>query len=250
MKRMQNIAIIIGILCIVYFGAIRMMRNYGTNFYFIWLLAGIVLLAWGICMKYGILIPHLPIWVKRIFLLMVTMGGILFVFVEGCIISGFMAKAPENLDYVIVLGAQMKAGGPSRVLQMRLDTAYDYLVSNPNTQVIVSGGQGADEHVSEAQGMYDYLVGRGIAPERIILENRSRNTSQNINFSSVFLDKESHSVGIVSNNFHIFRATHIAKKSGYQQVYGIPAPAELSMQGNNMLREFFGVVKDFLVGNI
>ena len=134
--------------------------------------------------------------------------------------------------------------------QMRLDTAYDYLVSNPNTQVIVSGGQGADEHVSEAQGMYDYLVGRGIAPERIILENRSRNTSQNINFSSVFLDKESHSVGIVSNNFHIFRATHIAKKSGYQQVYGIPAPAELSMQGNNMLREFFGVVKDFLVGNI
>ncbi len=57
----------------------------------------------------------------------------------------------------------MKAHGPSRVLQMRLDKAYDYLTENPDTIVIVSGGQGPDEHVSEAQGMYDYLVEKGIA---------------------------------------------------------------------------------------
>ncbi len=144
----------------------------------------------------------------------------------------------------------MKAHGPSRVLQMRLDKACDYLTENPDTIVIVSGGQGPDEHVSEAQGMYDYLVKKGIQEERILMEDQSRNTSQNIGFSSALLDKENSSVGIVTNNFHIFRATRIAKKSGYLHVYGIAAPSELSMQGNNMLREFMGVMKDFLVGNI
>ena len=98
--------------------------------------------------------------------------------------------------------------------------------------------------------MYDYLVEKGVAAERILREDQSRNTSQNIEFSSAFLDKENDSVGIVTNNFHIFRATHIAKKSGYLQVCGIAAPSELSMQGNNMLREFLGVMKDFLAGNI
>ena len=247
---MQNVAIVVGLLCIVYFGAIHIIAIHGTNFYYIWLLMGLVLIAWGICMKRGILIPLLPVWMRRACLVLFAFGCVLFVFVEGCIVSGFVAKAPAGLDYVIVLGAQMKAHGPSRVLKMRLDTAYDYLVENPDTNVIVSGGQGDDEHVSEAQGMYDYLVEKGIAPERIIREDQSRNTSQNIDFSSAYLNKEENSVGIVFNNFHIFRATHIAKKSGFKQVYGIAAPSELLMQGNNMLREFMGVMKDFLVGNI
>ena len=217
MKHMDKAAIVTGVLCILYFIAIRVIAIHGTNFYFIWLFAGIALLVWGICMNRGIFIPHLPIWFRRACLVIF----VLFLAVEGCILSGFAAKGPQGLDYIIVLGAQMKAHGPSRVLKMRLDKAYEYLVENPDTIVIVSGGQGADEHVSEAQGMLDYLVEKGIAP-----------------------------VGIVTNNFHIFRATHIAQKCGYAQVYGIAAPSELLMQGNNMLREFMGVMKDFLVGNI
>ena len=250
MRRMEKAAIVIGILCILYFLAILVIAVHGTNFYFIWLFAGIALVAWGICMERGILIPQLPVWFRRICLILSGMGCILFLAVEGCILSGFMAKGPAELDYIIVLGAQMKANGPSRVLKMRLDTAYDYLVENPDTMVIVSGGQGSDEHVSEAQGMYDYLVAKGVEPERISREDQSRNTSQNINFSSAFLDKENHSVGIVTNNFHVFRATHIAEKSGYGHVYGIAAPSDALMQGNNMLREFMGVMKDFLIGNI
>lgn len=250
MRHMYKAAIIIGILCILYFLAILAIGNYGTNFFFIWLFAGLALAVWGICGQKGILIPRLPIWFRRICLLLCCMGCLLFAAVEGCIISGFSAKGTEGLDYIIVLGAQMKAHGPSRVLQMRLDKAYDYLTENPDTVVIVSGGQGPDEHVSEAQGMYDYLVEKGIAAERILMEDQSRNTSQNIGFSSALLDKENSSVGIVTNNFHIFRATRIAKKSGYLHVCGIAAPSELSMQGNNMLREFMGVMKDFFVGNI
>lgn len=250
MKYMYRAAIIAGILCIVYFLAIRIIGFHGTNFYFIWLFIGAALAVWGVCMEKGILIPCFPVWLRRAALVLFCLGCVLFVFVEGCILSGFMAEGKDKLDYIIVLGAQMKAEGPSRVLKMRLDKAYDYLMENPDTVVIVSGGQGADEHISEAQGMYDYLVGKGIAAERIIKEDQSRNTSQNIDFSSAFLDKGRDLVGIVTNNFHIFRATHIAKKSGYSHVYGIAAPSEFAMQPNNMLREFMGVMKDFLAGNL
>ncbi len=250
MRHMQNLAMAMGVLCILYFLAIWIVAVHGTNFYFIWLLIVLFLIGWAVCMKKGVFIPQIPIWIKRGFLVMFCLGCLLFVFVEGLILSGFSAKGKEGLDYIIVLGAQMKEHGPSRVLKMRLDTAYDYLTDNPDTVVIVSGGQGNDEHVSEAQGMYDYLVEKGVEPERILKEDKSRNTSQNINYSGELLDRENCSVGIVTNNFHIFRATHIAEKSGYRQVYGIAAPSELMMQGNNMLREFMGVMKDFLVGNI
>lgn len=250
MKHVQNAAIILGVLFILYFLGIQIVAIHGTNFYFIWLVMGLALIAWSICMKKGILIPWIPMWIKRACLLLICLGCLLFFIVEILILSGFTAKGSERLDYIIVLGAQMKAHGPSRILKMRLDTAYDYLMDNPDTVVIVSGGQGSDEHISEAQGMYDYLVEKGIAPERIVREDQSCNTSQNINYSSAFLDRENDTVGIVTNNFHIFRATHIAMKSGYRHVYGIAAPSELMLQGNNMLREFMGVMKDFLIGNI
>lgn len=248
---MQVILIGLGILFIIYFLIIAFFAGHGTNFYFIWLFAGAALIGLGICMQRNILLHHIPIWIKRLFLLGVCVGGVLFVMVEGCIIaSGIAAKGAEGLDYIIVLGAQMKAGGPSRVLKMRLDKAYDYLAENDDTYVIVSGAQGSNEPVSEALGMQEYLAGRGIDKSRIIMEDRSHNTSQNINYSSAFLDKEKDSVGIVTNNFHIFRAMRIAKRCGYKEVYGIAAPSEPLQQANNMLREFFGVAKDFLVGNI
>lgn len=249
-KRMATTAVILGFFFVCYFLGIRFTGMHGTNFHFAWLVLGILLITWGICVKKGILFGAVPVWVKRLTLIAVCMGCLLFAVVQGCIISGFGTKAPEGLDYIIVLGAQMKENGPSRVLKMRLDTAYDYLVENTDTYVIVSGAQGSDEPVSEAQGMYDYLVEKGIAGERIIREDKSRDTNQNINFSSDFLDKEKNSVGIVTNNFHIFRAAHIAKKSGYRHVYGIAAPSERTMLPNNMLREFFGVMKDFLAGNM
>ena len=151
---------------------------------------------------------------------------------------------------MVVLGAQMKTSGPSKALKYRLDEAVRYLEANPDTKVIVSGGQGPDEPMSEAQGMYDYLVNAGIAPDRILLEDQSKNTFQNLTFSAEYLDPSNDLVGVVSNNFHIFRATKIAQKAGYQNVYGIAAKGEPFLQCNNMMREFLGVVKDFLVGNI
>ena len=144
----------------------------------------------------------------------------------------------------------MKWNGPSKALQYRLDEAIRYLNENEESKVIVSGGQGPDEHISEARGMYDYLVSKGIDEERILMEDQSKNTFQNLTFSAEFLDKEKDSVAVVSNNFHVFRAVKIARKAGYKEVCGIAAKGEPFLQYNNMMREFFGVMKDFLFGNM
>ncbi|MDE7404078.1 MAG: YdcF family protein [Lachnospiraceae bacterium] len=247
---MYLILLLFGFISISYFLCIAFFIGHGTNFYFIWLFLGIGAIAFAILLKKGVWAQHFPLWFRRIFVTLACLGGILFIIVEGCIISGFSQKGPEGLDYLVVLGAQMKASGPSKALQYRLDEAIHYLEENPDTQVIVSGGQGPDEHISEAQGMYDYLVEKGISPDRIILEDQSKNTFQNLTFSAEYLDKDNDLVGVVSNNFHVFRATKIAKKAGYKNVYGIAAKGEPFLQYNNMMREFLGVVKDFLVGNM
>lgn len=247
---MQATLLILGILCLFYFVGIAFFVGHGTNFYFIWLFLGCGAIFLSVLIKKGIWAQRFPIWFRRTFTVLVCIGFCIFCFVEGLILSGFSRKGPMELDYLVVLGAQMKANGPSRALQYRLDAAIDYLADNPDTYVIVSGGQGLDEHVSEAQGMYDYLVSKGISEEMIIREDQSKNTFQNLTFSAEYLNKETDSVGVVTNNFHVFRAVKIAKKAGYKNVYGIAARGEPFLQFNNMMREFLGVVKDFLVGNL
>lgn len=247
---MYLILILLGILFLAYFICIAFFVGHGTNFYFIWLFLGVVTILFAMLWKKGVFTEYVPLGLRRFFLAGVLFGGLLFMIVEGCIISGFSAEGKPRLDYLVVLGAQMKANGPSKALQYRLDEAVTYLEENKETKVIVSGGKGPDEHISEAQGMYDYLIQKGIAYDRIIMEDRSENTFQNLTYSAELLNKEEDTVGVVTNNFHVFRAVKIAKKSGYENVCGIAARGEPFLQYNNMMREFFGVVKDFLVGNM
>lgn len=244
---LHMIWMIVGILCVLYCLALAITGGTGTWFFLIWGIMGIAFTLWGIFRgRIWHAMPHwLHITAGTLFLLMLAV----FLFTEGCIISGFSKNTDKELDYIVVLGAQLKTTGPSRVLQYRLDTAYEYLTAHPDTKVIVSGGQGSNEPASEAQGMYDYLVKRGIEPDRIVLEDKSVNTEQNIRFSKEFLQADADKVGIVSNNFHVFRAVKLAKAAGYRNVVGIAAPATAFYLPNNMLREFFGVVKDFLMGH-
>ena len=244
---LHMIWMIVGILCVLYCLALAITGGTGTWFFLIWGIMGIAFTLWGIFRgRIWHVMPHwLNITAGTLFLLMLAV----LLFTEGCIISGFSKNTDKELDYIVVLGAQLKTTGPSRVLQYRLDTAYEYLTAHPDTKAIVSGGQGSNEPASEAQGMYDYLVKRGIEPGRIVLEDKSVNTEQNIRFSKEFLQADADKVGIVSNNFHVFRAVKLAKAAGYRNVVGIAAPATAFYLPNNMLREFFGVVKDFLMGH-
>lgn len=241
---------ILGIGCLLYCLSIALFIGYGTKFFLAW---GGLAAAFGMV---SLVLAHrewvaiLPHWFKICFTVCAVAAVLFFTAVEGLIFSGFGAKAQPGADYVVVLGAQWKQSGPSYVLQKRLDTAAEYLQQNPETVAVVSGGQGSNEPISEALGMKEYLIKAGISQERIIMEDQSTNTYENLLYSGLLLDKGNARVVIVTNNFHIFRAVHIAQKQGYRHTEGLAAPSFPGMLPNNLLREFFGVVKDFLVGNL
>lgn len=240
---------LLGACCILYCGGIALM-GFGTYFFLIWGVMGIAFLLLGTFLSKRELVDRIPLWIKVTALILFFAGLLLFWSVEGLILSQYRATARSDADYVIVLGAQWKPEGPSEVLRRRLDKAVEYLNDNPDTYVIVSGGQGSNENVSEAAGMRQYLVDAGIDDERILMEDASANTYQNLVFSSRFLDLENDRVVIVTNNFHMFRALSIAKKQGYKNVEGLAASSLTGMAPHNLLREFLGVVKDFAVGNL
>lgn len=247
---MTTIFAVLGISCLLYCLCIALFMGYGTKFFLVWGAIAAVFGGFSLLSAHPVWMAKIPFWLKAVFIICIIIGVLFFGIVEGMIFSRFGADAKAGADYMIVLGAQWKQSGPSYVLQKRLDKAITYLEQNPETIVIVSGGRGSNEPIAEAEGMKRYLMQKGIAKERILAENQSANTHQNLVFSSRLLDKESNSVVLVTNNFHMFRALSIAKKQGYSRIEGLSAGSYPAMLPNNLLREFFGVVKDFLVGNL
>lgn len=173
--------------------------------------------------------------------------GMVVIAVFGSRIVGAMSVKPESgLDYVVVLGAQVRGKAPSRALRRRLDRAVAYAQENPDSIFVLSGGQGPDEEISEAQCMYQYMMQKGIAAERLLLEDQSTSTEENLRFSDEKYELKNKKVGVVSNNFHIYRAVKFARAAGYQSVSGIPASADLGMQPHNILREICALLVDAL----
>lgn len=240
---------ILGVLSILYCIGIAA-AGFGTYFFLIWGLIGVLSLLLAALLANRELVARLPVWLKVIAITLFCLGLVLFGTVEGMILTQFHASPSPGADYVIILGAQWKPQGPSEALRRRLDIAAKYLEQNSDTAVIVSGGQGSNEPISEAAGMRQYLVDIGIDEERILMEDRSTNTMENLVFSGNLLDKQNDRVVIVTNNFHVFRALQIARKQGYANAEGLAASSVVSFLPNNLLREFMGVVKDFLVGNM
>ena len=234
------IFLILAVLCCIY-GIIILSGGSGTGFWVIWFAIAGILGALAFVIRNN-LWSKMPLGFRVCMLVIFGVFLLSFLVIEGCIISRMNTQSEPGLDYIIVLGAQVRENGPSVVLQYRLDAAIDYLEDNPDTICIVSGGQGANEPFSEAQGMADYLEKKDISKERILLETESKTTAQNISYSMKMLPEGVH-VGIVTNNFHMFRALQIAKKQGLTQVSGIAAASKPLYLPNNMLREYLAEIK-------
>ncbi len=239
---------IIGILCILYGIAVFLIRS-GTMFYAVWLAMGAGFLLLGFLSRIRFY-DRLPKIARTLLLIAAALAILLFLICEGFVLKGFGSRAPAGLDYLIVLGAQVREDGPSAVLKYRLDAAANYLQENENTLCIVTGGKGEGEPSTEGDGMRKYLLQQGIAPERIIVEDRARNTVQNIQFSSQLMTSPDAPTALVTNNFHVTRAMALARKQGLTDIYAIAAPSDPLYLPNNMFREFFGLTKDFLLGNL
>lgn len=236
----------LGVISFLY-GITIMLVGSGTLFWTIWEFAAAFFLVWAMLLRKGFFMAHPKF--KAAFAAVLVIG-IAVLSVLGVLIgSEFNSKGKDKLDYVIVLGAQVKESGPSVALRHRLDTATKYLEENPETICIVSGGQGSNEPISEAQCMADYLISKGIDEKRIIKEDKSTSTIENILFSRELIEKDAETIGIVSNNFHMYRATNLAKKHLNGEVYGIAAPSNIYYFPNNCLRECCGILKDKIFGN-
>ena len=242
------IFIVLAVLAVLY-GFVVLSAKSGTPFFMVWFVMGICFSGLAVLTRFGIF-AKIPIPLRIAGLVIAGLFFTVYLYSQLCILIHFNDKGPDNLDYIIVLGAQMRATGPSRVLKFRLDTAAGYLKANPSTVCIVSGGQGSNELETEAEGMKRYLTENGIPEERIIKEEEATNTIENILNSKKLLSSDDASVGIVTNNFHVYRGRALAKKQGLSTIYGIAAPSSPRFLLNNMLREFIGIAKDSLLGNM
>ena len=188
------------------------------------------------------------------FLLCCYALGMLFLLGMGILMGTAGKRADEvKADALIVLGAAVHGDRVTWVLSNRLDTAADYLNAHPETLCVVSGGQGSGETVSEASAMRKYLIEqKGIAADRILLEDRAESTKENFAFSKALIEEQlgkDASIAFVTTDFHVFRARRVALKNGIDAV-GIAAPDVWYIRINNFLRECVGIAVYKLRGNI
>jgi len=172
---------------------------------------------------------------------------------EGFVIEGSRGQVDGTPDVIIVPGAALRADGtPGEALTSRLLTALEQLEQYPESVVVVSGGQGSDEPLSEAQSMSQWLETQGIAETRIILESASQSTSQNFSYSLDLLenmgyDLDTTRILIVSSDYHLFRAKLLAeRRCTLVSTLGVPA-VSLFQSVYNYVREPFAVVKELLL---
>lgn len=149
-------------------------------------------------------------------------------------------------DAVIVLGAAVHGKTPSLTLKRRLETAVKYYNQNPEVIIVVSGGKGPQEDITEAEAMKQYLIKKGVAQDNIIKEESATSTYENFVFSKLILDekfKNDYSVAFITNEYHILRAGACANRAGIKNLTHIHSDTSLSYIIAGSLRECLAVVK-------
>lgn len=248
---MSTSMMILGSLCLGYYLILVLYAGITADFAWVWLLGAAVLLGGSGVLHYGKAHPEfLPGWVKYVVLTVAIAGIVVFAVLCFCVFRGMSWKGSEKLDYVVVLGAQVKGTAPSRALKKRLEKACEYAKQNPETILILSGGQGSGEDITEAQCMKEYLLAEGLPESGMVLEETSTDTRENLLFSDNLTSCADKSTGILSNNFHVYRAVKLAEKLGYTHAEGIAAPSDPIMQVHYVVREVFALVKEILKGNV
>ena len=196
-----------------------------------------------------------PLW-QKVLLILVLLAVLAFGALEAVVLSGGrtqVAAGDGAPDVMVIFGCKVDPDGPSILLRDRLDAALDYLGDHPDLTVVVSGGKGDDEHVSEAQAMYDYLVAHGVDGAQIVREDQSRNTWQNINNTMALFRsgavEDTGKILLVSSDFHLTRIEMLWDRAweGTCTLSTLAAPVtHLPSRVQMFFREPFALVKSFL----
>ena len=211
---------------VVYSVGLAFTSNFNMGNLMVWLLAAAVtvyavwhkpLHAWFHAPGLG----HVVGWA------LVVLGVAYALLIGFTAVSGYANPPTGREKVVIVLGAGLRRDKPSTLLRFRLDKAYEYAAARPDVLVITSGGQGRDEWVPEGQAMRDYLIEKGLDPQRIVAENASTSTEENFAFSLELLKTygmdENTPIVYVSNAFHCYRAGRYAQRAGFTDAAALPA---------------------------
>ena len=187
---MKKVFFIINIiLCVISFlyGISILNVNSGSLFYLIWFLISAFFIIIDLLIYFKVFERYRVF--KKIFIWVCSIGICIFLVILSLIISKMNVTPVKNLDYIIVLGAQVKESGPSVILRYRLDRTVSYLKENDNTLVIVSGGQGANEKATEASVMKEYLVNNAMQITNDVISLFQAILAQNVEQTKIMLER-------------------------------------------------------------
>jgi len=219
--------------CLALAGVLRFaLIGYGT--------LALFLAAAAVCLAlYGLL----PRKFRIMLTILIGLGLLVFAVGEVPVLRAAGGTPEFDADWLIVLGAGVNGEAPSRSMLDRLSAAEDYLRAHPDCKVILSGGQGGDERISEAEAMRRWLTARGMPEERILCEDQSRSTAENLaNSLPLIPDGQRAAIAVCSSEYHLYRAQLLARREGYA-VGAIPARTALPvLRLNYFLREGLGAL--------
>lgn len=196
---------------------------------------------------YGLFRHKIPPLLRRIFVSVLAAGGVLVLISGSAIVSRSRQMPKQEEGTVVILGCGVRGTVPSLMLQTRIDAAAEYLAAHPEARAVCSGGRGAGESISEGACICRELTARGIAPERLLVEDRSVNTEENIRFSETIIKKEGLSprLILISSEYHLYRAVHMASRLGCD-AESFPARTPLRLLPAYFLRECLAVWKEWI----
>ncbi len=184
--------------------------------------------------------------IRRVVTALAIAGVTLVFLLSSIVISDMNGDAHQKADYAIVLGAGLDGDTPSLTLAERLSKTAEYLDLFPDCIAIVSGGMGPGETITEAEAMARYLISHGIDKDRIIKEDKAKNTYENFLFSLEKIEDRADgyfTLAVISSDYHICRARKIARSFGVSPVM-VSADTSLPvLKLNYILREAFALVK-------
>lgn len=242
-----TILLIIGTLSIIYSFIAKLYRVAFSGFFTI---LGIAIILFSLIKLFAkpVKSPFLRLSIK-IFNITIVLGIVSFLCIEALIVHSSLKKDLIKPDYIVVLGAGLWGETPSLTLVQRLQTSLSLINLHPDVRVIVSGGQGPGETITEAEAMKKFLLNNGVKAPQIIMEDKSTNTLENLNNTNKIIkeidNRNKINITIITSDFHMFRSKFIANRVGFN-AYGYPAPILKYLIPAYHIREFFAVIKSFI----
>lgn len=168
----------------------------------------------------------------------------------GFSIYSFMNNEVRKSDGILVLGCRVRGETPSVSLKRRMETALDLYNNGYGKKLILSGGQGKGEDISEAEAMKRFFISKGIIESDLLIEDKSTSTYENFNYSKDIMDKNNiKSVVVVSNGYHLKRASKVAENFNINATYkGFILRDYMSVEVKGVIREILATYKYTLLG--